>query len=54
MTSLLLMAPISAAFWYGVYVWIRHLNAADAMAAYRPTPAEVAATERAHLPENLL
>jgi len=53
-TQALLLAPLSLALWYGVAVWIRHLNAADVMADYRPSAAEVAATERAHLPENLL
>lgn len=41
-----ILCALIAAFAYPfLHWWTKHLNAADAMAAYRPTPAEVAATE---------
>lgn len=50
MTELLLITPLSVAFWVGVAKWVRYLDTRDFLEATRPTAADVAALE-ADLPK---
>lgn len=44
--ELILIAPLSAALWYGVVKWVRFLDTRDLLEGLRPSAADVARIER--------